>query len=147
MSYEDQAKFWEGYLQEPQVVSYVTDIQGGRVVGFVTGGPKLQGAEKYRGEITALYVRETFQRKGIGKKLMFLAVKALKDHNLRPIIIWALKESPYRVFYEKLGGTLVDETLRAFGDQKYPIVAYSWQNLDDLYKILLKEILARANSR
>ena len=75
---------------------------------------------------------------------MFLAVKALKDHNLHPIIIWAFKESPYRVFYEKLGGKLVDETLGAFGDDEYPMVAYSWQNVGDLYKILLKEILARA---
>ena len=140
MSYGPQAEFWKDYLQKPQVFSYVTDIPDGRVVGFVMGGPRLTGSEKYKGEVTALYVRKAFQRKGIGKKLLFLAVKALQTRNLRPIIIWVLKENPYRDFYDKLGGTLVDEMLKEIGDHKYAIVAYSWQDLDDLLKKLRKSI-------
>ena len=140
MSYEKQAEFWKDYVQQPQVFSYVTVVPDGRVVGFVVGGPRLTGREQYKGEVTALYVRETFQRKGVGEKLLFLAVKALRTGKLLPIIIWALKENPYRVFYEKFGGTLVDEMPREIGGYEYPIVAYSWQDLDGLLKRLRKSI-------
>ena len=99
MSYESETEFWENYLQNSQVISYVTALQDEQVVGFVMAGPSHLDIEEYKGEVTALYVRETFQRKGIGRKLLFLAINTLKRQNLHPIIIQVLKENPYHTFY------------------------------------------------
>lgn len=77
-------------------------------VGFITYGPCRQ-AKAYQlkdtGEIYAIYVLADYQKSGVGKALLDYAFNELKrQYNYTAVLIWALKDNPFRRFYEKNGG-------------------------------------------
>lgn len=45
---------------------------------------------------------------------------------MRSLIVWVLKENPYRKFYEGLGGVLAEEKEIEIGGVMLPEVAYRW---------------------
>jgi hypothetical protein len=49
------------------------------------------------------------------------------DHGMKTIIVWVLRDNPYRRFYEALGGELVAERMISIGDAQLPEVAYRWR--------------------
>jgi hypothetical protein len=48
------------------------------------------------------------------------------------MLIWAFAESPYRRFYESLGGRAVRETTKEIGGKMMPEVGYGWEELQGL---------------
>ena len=73
---------------------------GARVVGFVGYGKS--GDLANCGEIFALYVLAGYRGMGIGARLLFAAIKLLKDY--KKLCIWALKENERALrFYRKHG--------------------------------------------
>lgn len=77
------------------------------IVGFILYGSLRDTSNldnKKTGEIYAIYILDTHQRKGIGKNLMVHAIKDLISKEYKDLLIWGLKNNPYAQFYEKLGG-------------------------------------------
>lgn len=77
------------------------------IVGFILYGSLRDTSNldnKKTGEIYAIYILDTHQRKGIGKNLMVHAIKDLISKEYKDLLIWGLKNNPYTQFYEKLGG-------------------------------------------
>jgi ribosomal protein S18 acetylase RimI-like enzyme len=77
------------------------------IVGFILYGSLRDTSNldnKKTGEIYAIYILDTHQRKGIGKNLMAHAIKDLISKEYKDLLIWGLKNNPYTQFYEKLGG-------------------------------------------
>jgi ribosomal protein S18 acetylase RimI-like enzyme len=111
---------------DPTRVAVVADV-GQRVVGFATGGRPRHEREGYRGEVYALYVRDAFQGKGIGRALLREAAGELVERGLSPIVIWTLFNNPQsRGFYESLGGVVIGEKREPFEGYELHEVAYGW---------------------
>ena len=47
------------------------------------------------------------------------------------MIVWVLKDSGYRGFYEALGGVYVGEQDHEVWGEKYKVVGYGWEQLAD----------------
>ncbi len=63
---------------------------------------------------------------GIGHQLFEEAGKWLSKRTLDSMIVWVLRENPYRKSYESLGGKLVGERTISTGEAGLPEVAYGW---------------------
>ena len=48
------------------------------------------------------------------------------------MLVWVLKESKYRAFYEKLGGKYLTEKYKEIGGDKNIVVSYGWENLKEI---------------
>lgn len=76
-------------------------------------------------ELCALYVKSSFKRNGIGRKLMQYVIEEFKNKEKKKMILWCFKENyPSRIFYEKMGGKVFDYKKEKFGVKEYEEVAY-----------------------
>ncbi len=129
------AKIFEDSLK-PNAYAYffhVAQTPEGRIVGFADGGKERSRPESGEGELYAIYLLKEFQKQGIGRKLFDAAVESLLKSGIPSMVVWVLEQSPYRKFYETLGGELRPETkrLEAAGSS-LQLVCYGWKDLRGL---------------
>jgi len=98
---------WKRVISEGTSKVVVAE-DGADVVGFASGGRERAGEPGYEGELYAIYVLDTAQRRGFGRELVRASVDRLRELGLRDMIIWVLRDNrPARDFYERLGGIYV----------------------------------------
>ncbi len=138
LSYEEFAETFEERIKALANDEFliVAEESPGTIVGFVFGGPERSGNPHYKGEIDAIYVLRDYQRQGIGRSLMSRSIDRLEALGMHSMLIWVLKDNPYRAFYESIGGMIVGgQTIDDFGP-KMDVIAYGW---DDIREIKLSE--------
>ena len=123
---------WRRFISDRSSRVYV--VQEGSesgVVGFASGGRERAGETGYRGELYAIYVLESAQRRGYGRELVRAVVGGLAEMGLEDMIIWVLRDNrPARDFYERLGGIYVRTQPITFGLVTLEEVSYGWPRLD-----------------
>lgn len=141
VSYEDKEENWKQRLENPTLgaIIYVAETDQNEIVGFALATLEkynpivaLLQAERYNGEICAIYILEEFQHKRIGTELVYLVAKYFKLNNIYSMITWVLKENPSRRFYEKLGGKFLGEQSIEIGGIRYIEIAYGWENIEEI---------------
>lgn len=132
LSYKKKEKIWEDILKNRNKKSfiYVAQDENRNIIGFACAGLERSGLSKYNGELHAIYVLKKYQRRGTGKSLFLTIFKNLYRMNIKNMIVWVLKNSRYRTFYESLQGKNVGEKKDKIGDKNYDLVAYGWDNID-----------------
>ena len=104
-------------------------------IGFAAAGPERSGDPQYRGELYALYVLPSYQRRGLGRALVRAVVDQLVATGTRSMLLWVLEaNAPARRFYEGLGGAVVREQPIEIGGVTFMEVAYGWPDLQTLLK-------------
>ena len=130
LSLEPRRMVWERRLAhpEPGYVIFAAEDERGEVVGFADGGPNrdVETAERYAGELYAIYLLPEARRHGIGARLMRAVAAALAAKGMRSLLVWALAENPSRPFYERMGGRMVREAPIEIGGLTLVEVAYGW---------------------
>jgi len=66
----------------------------------------------------------------LGGKLFDLGIKYLVANNMNSLSLTALEVSPYKRFYEKMGGHLVEQKTTNIEGESYATVIYGWDKLD-----------------
>lgn len=136
LSYAAREQAWSQTLSAdlPTASMLVAETEAGEVVGFVAyGAPEREGSQAYRGEISAIYVLEEYQRKGIGRRLFLGAVQHFSTHGINSLHLWVLTENlPARRFYKIMGGECLDKEIITIGGADLEIVSYGWKNLANL---------------
>lgn len=128
LSYDQREGQWRRAVAEAGTASPVLVAREpeGPVVGFAAGGRERTGRADYAGELYAVYVLEPYQRHGLGSALVAGVVDALTHAGLSGLLVWVLAENPAVGFYERLGGSRVDErTVQIAGDDLEEI-AFGW---------------------
>ena len=120
-------------LKSKQVVSFVAE-DSGRVVGFVTGGQARQGDGIYSAEIYTLYVLKDQQRRGIGTKLVSALAIRFYHLGMYSMLVWVLKQNPYRQFYEKLNGIHLQIDRMQVAGEMLDVAAYGWIDTSLIYR-------------
>jgi GNAT superfamily N-acetyltransferase len=131
LSYQSTAEGWQKVFWENRdfgVALFVADNSGEDIVGIAVCGPERSQDSIYRGEIYVIYVLPEYQSQGIGHQLVAACVQHLIHQlSVTTMLIWAFAESPYRRFYESLGGKLVRESSKEIGGKMISEVGYGWQ--------------------
>lgn len=100
------------------------------LVGFALGktyhNPDMP---EYTGELNKLYLLKTYQRLGLGRRLVCQAVNKFLERGISSMILLSEATNPAGVFYEKIGG----RRLYAPNDVFYG--AYGWTDLNELAEL------------
>jgi GNAT superfamily N-acetyltransferase len=129
MSVEKRAKAFEKGFSAPFYKMYVSEAPERGIVGFADLGEPREDIDGYEGELYAIYLLPKFQRKGIGERLFHLGVEFLKGSGKHSMYLLALEVSPYRSFYEKMGGRIVGRKQIEIEGIMYDELVYGWKNL------------------
>ncbi|MEO8648314.1 MAG: GNAT family N-acetyltransferase [Acidobacteriota bacterium] len=101
------------------------------IVGFADfGTPKLTG--DFDAQIFSFYFLPEFQRRGFGEQLFRRCVTRLVKSGIRSLCLDSLEVSPYRAFYEKLGGAIVGRDHHMLGDKDFATVIFGWDNITQI---------------
>jgi len=132
LSNTNYAERWKRVIAEGSSRVYVVE-DSGEIVGFASGGRERAGETGYEGELYAIYVLDSAQRRGFGRELVRSTVAGLRELGLGDMIIWVLRDnSPARSFYERLGGVYVRTQPITIGPVTLEEVSYGWKRLDDV---------------
>ena len=132
LSYETQASRWNDILQRPDQHTFVVEEKSGTVIGFANGGPERRGDLGFAGELYAIYILDEYHGKGMGRMLFSHFASALLDSDVTDMMVWVLKDSPYRAFYEVLGGKHYHSDKIEIGTQTFTEYAYGWKDLKSI---------------
>jgi ribosomal protein S18 acetylase RimI-like enzyme len=136
-TYSVSEQGWASTLREIAAGShecaYVAEAPGAEIVGLILAGPPQTELLPQSGEVFALYVRDSYQGHGLGRRLVQAAAAHLSQLGMSALLIGCLAtNTPARCFYESLGGTLVDERLFNEEGVMLPEVVYGWANIEAL---------------
>jgi 3-deoxy-manno-octulosonate cytidylyltransferase (CMP-KDO synthetase) len=102
------------------------------IVGFADfGSPKLPGG--FDAQIYSFYFLPEYQRKGLGGRLFRRCLERMARNGHKSLCLDSLEVSPYRAFYDKIGGTVVGRDGHKLGDEDFETVIYGW---DDIRKLV-----------
>ena len=129
MSIEQRAEAFEKRFSDDSYKMYVAQVPGHDIVGFADFGEPREPIGTYEGELYAIYLLPEFQRKGIGGRLFHLGVEFFISRGKNSMYLLALEVSPYRTFYEKLGGQVVGKKSIVIEGLIYDELVYGWDSL------------------
>lgn len=137
-TYEVSARNWQRALAEianevnPHDCIYVAEDQSGEIVGISVGCPSGDITGDI-GEISALYVRESSQRQGVGRALLLATATHLAGLGMTKLHIRTqIANSQSRHFYEKLGGEMIGTAADDGDGELLPLAIYEWANIQVL---------------
>jgi GNAT superfamily N-acetyltransferase len=129
-----RAEAWERVLSgrgDDLATTYVAD-RSGALAAFGSCGEQRDETLReagYPGEIAAVYVLRTDQRRGLGTRLMQTMICDLKGRGLGGFTLWTPRENiPARSLYESLGGLLTGQRTSVREQGVLDEVAYGWRS-------------------
>ena len=129
MSVEKRAQAFEKGFASDCYQMFVAETQENGVVGFADFGKTRDSASSYEAELYAIYLLRNFQRQGSGARLFDLGVKHLIKSNMNSMSLLALEASPYKSFYEKMGGRVVGRKTVEMAGVEFTALVYAWDSL------------------
>jgi len=111
------------------------------IVGFSSGG-KNRGTEVVAdGEVTAIYLLKSHQRKGLGKELLLHSFEQLYRHGFRSAVIWVIHQNPARKFYEAMGGEIAGSKTDTHRGATTDEIGYLWKDLEATLRKYLPKLI------
>ena len=141
LSYSEREASWRDILTSHgayQSLEYVAETDGGEIVGFVSGGAERSGDPDYQGEVYAVYLLQSVQRQGIGRRLVQTLARRLSEDGHRTLLIWVNAQNSARRFYEALGGQAACTGQREIRGITYDDIGYGWD--EAAFRRLLEEV-------
>lgn len=140
LNYGESEDTWRQILTDTsdRQFLYVATDDSDQVVGFALGGHARQDDSAYAGELQGIYVLPGHQNQGVGRSLTTAVAERLIKMGISSMLVWTLAASPYRRFYEVLGGQLVSFDSVEIAGEKQKTVTYGWQDLTALITKLNK---------
>ena len=121
---------WRRVIGEGSSRVYVVDEPEG-IVGFASGGRERAGENGFAGELYAIYVLDSAQRRGHGRELVRAVAGGLQAMELWDMIVWVLRDNAAaRQFYERLGGVYVRAQPITIGTATLEEVSYGWRDFE-----------------
>ena len=132
LSVEKREKAFNERFFDKDYLMFVAETEENKIVGFADFGKGRDDQPKYERELYAIYLLPEFQGKGIGGELFKKGVKKMLAEGYTSMYLQALEISPYRKFYEKMGGKVIGRSTYKLGDEDFNSLFYGWENLDKI---------------
>jgi L-amino acid N-acyltransferase YncA len=129
---ENGIRSWQERLTQDGGPAVFVAEDEAEIFGFAAGGAVMHPVEGFDGELGAIYLLQTHQKRGAGAALTRQIAGALRERGFRSMVVWVLEANPSRGFYERMGGELVAEQGIEIGGVMLPEVAYGWKDVRTL---------------
>ena len=129
LSVADRQQIWAETLRPHSTTGttvYVAETESGEIIGFVAGGPEKAGDSDYRSEVYGLYLLQSQQGRGLGRRLVQTFARRMSQEGHRTLLIWVNVHNPARRFYEALGGVHARTGSREIRGITYDDAGYGW---------------------
>jgi len=129
LSYEQRSQYWGHIIsrEDREGILLVAEDTADGVVGFCACGVNRDQDTEFAAELYAIYVLEVHQNRGIGRALVEECRKWTLGRGMTSMLVWVLRDNPYRRFYQAMGGEVVSERVISIGKAELPEVAYGWR--------------------
>lgn len=127
-SYELRERQWRDAFarQDGRWFCYVIEDDRGELVGFAKGTPHDGGVPGYAGELNKIYLLQSVQRQGLGRRLLNAVARRFLERGVRSMLLFGDAGNPSNGFYEAFGAErLYSETGEFNG-------GYGWRDLERL---------------
>ena len=131
LTVETRTKAFRERFGDDSYKMYVAQTSEGHVVGFADVGDPRHDVGPYDAELYAIYILHEFQGKGIGAGLYQCVKKFLISRGKTSMYLMALEVSPYRPFYQKMGGRVVGRKRLKLEGIDFDAVIYGWESLNE----------------
>lgn len=99
------------------------------ILGFINFGYSFCKGLQNPGEIFAIHVSKNYQKFGVGRSLVNIAIDTLFHEGCKFVVAWVLdKNQPSRNFFERMGGEYFSSGFRTIGDINYNQSCFLWKN-------------------
>ena len=132
MSVEKRTKDFSERFYEEDYRMFVAVAPDGTIAGFVDFGKARHDMPGYDTELFAIYLLPELKGKGVGAELFRYGVRDLAARGFRRMYLQALSASPYRNFYEKMGGRIIGESVYRLSAEDYETVFYGWEDVGEI---------------
>ncbi|HSE32597.1 MAG TPA: GNAT family N-acetyltransferase [Pyrinomonadaceae bacterium] len=129
LTIETRTKAFRERFGDANYQMYVAELDDGHVVGFADVGEPRHDAGEYDAELYAIYLLNEFQGKGIGALLFQRVKEFVIARGKESMYLLALEVSPYRPFYEKMGGRVVGKKQVQLEGIEFHALIYGWERL------------------
>ncbi|WP_121662101.1 GNAT family N-acetyltransferase [Metabacillus litoralis] len=128
LSYKKKEQLWKQVIPNGGV--FVAENESGDIIGFASGGKERTGNyDQFKGELYAIYLLDQYQRKGIGRKLFKAVVHFLQVQHIDSLVVWVVEGNKSCLFYEAIGGIILDSTEVEIGGAKVKEILYGWNDI------------------
>ena len=129
LSVTEREQTWQDIFSRPdadQSPTFVAEASG-EIVGFASGGKERGSDPLYLGEISGLYLLQSYQGRGSGRRLVQATARRLLELGYPTLLIWVnAHNAPARRFYESLGGVPARTGRRTIKGVTYDDIGYGW---------------------
>lgn len=130
MSVEKRTRAFAERFSTGSYRMYVAEDEAHGIMGFVDFGPARDEVEGYEAELYAIYLLPEFQGRGVGAGLFRLAVRDLIQEGANTMYLLALEVSPYKSFYVKMGGRVMERRQKELEGEMFTVLVYGWNQLN-----------------
>ncbi|CAM2731549.1 GNAT family N-acetyltransferase [Salinicoccus roseus] len=127
LSYEERTGMWNRVLKEERGNVIVAEGEDGGIAGFASRNGKDDSCD-----LTAIYLLEEFQGRGIGKMMFEKLFKHFKEVGYGKIYVEVLEDNKTRRFYEYYGAKLTDTVEIQIGGEIFNELIYEWDDVDEV---------------
>lgn len=137
---------WGTWFDTRKESDALFSVQSGtQIVGFCFCCANADSAIDGRGEMHAAYILPEFRGGPVGPLMMLTMAEFLAGHGLTPMVLWAFKSNPIRIWYSQMGWRQSVTRDRVLLGHSIPEVGYVCHDLDQLMN-RLRGILSRPTS-
>jgi GNAT superfamily N-acetyltransferase len=116
---EERASWWTRALEshDHRWLDLVAEVEG-EIIGFACTGPAgfSHGSTFTAYDLYCLYMDPDWERRGFGRRLMDRTFAWLRTQEITEIQVLCVSNTPAHLFYEAIGGRLVEEGQHAEDD-------------------------------
>lgn len=98
------------------------------MIGFAVG-KRYTHNEEYKGELDKIYLLQTYQRMGIGTKLLKECVRRFRQMGINSIVLFGIPQNPSCYFHEAMGGE------RLYSKKGEFHAGYGWKDISIILDI------------
>lgn len=130
LTYSSREALWQRSIESEGNVILVAVNEEEQIVGF-TSGSKTQEGEypNYDADVTAIYLFQGEQGKGIGKAMLHQLFAEFKKLNYSSSIVKVLEDNSSCRFYEAMGAEFIDSNTIQIGGKKLELLTYGWTRI------------------
>jgi GNAT superfamily N-acetyltransferase len=136
-SQDEQLQVWRDLLTQPDPSrQYFVALEGDQVIGYSGAGRNADRRSPFQAELFGVSLLPGRHGHGIGTRLLGTQAQWLRVAGWNNMQLWLMEQNPWRGFYERHGGILLDGSRDLdFAGKRVTVVSYGWTDLDGLIQL------------
>ncbi|GAB3059093.1 GNAT family N-acetyltransferase [Salinicoccus sesuvii] len=132
LSYEQRKDLWQKNIGRKNNYVLVAENSEEQIVGFADAWKRENNFEQNSIDLTSIYLLDSYQGKGVGKKLLGMLFQYFNQENYNKVFVEVLEENNTRFFYEYYGACLVETIQIEVGGKTLNESIYVWKDVKEV---------------